>query len=280
MAQLSDDCFAFGGALLQLDDALKLLAERTAPVTGVETAPLAATADTVKGFFNGQDLSGWEGNTSLWSLVDGQIVGRTTGLKENEFLKSELVFGDFRLRVQVNLVGNKGNSGIQFRSEPIEGGLVRGYQAEVSNDRPDPGIGTGFLYHEGGRGDIARVGQMVVIDAEGTRTVVGKVAEPPPRLRAGGRCRRTYRTGVPHHVRPVGERGIHLRDSCPWLGRRRHGIQVGAGLAPDPDQSGSRHHHCCNRPAHSLLIVMRDESPVAEMTTIDRPCCERTSGDR
>ena len=42
MAQLSDDCFAFGGALLPLDDALKLLAERTAPVTGVETAPLAA----------------------------------------------------------------------------------------------------------------------------------------------------------------------------------------------------------------------------------------------
>ena len=41
MAQLSDDCFAFGGALLPLDDALKLLAERTAPVTGVETVPLA-----------------------------------------------------------------------------------------------------------------------------------------------------------------------------------------------------------------------------------------------
>ena len=41
------------------------------------------------------------------------------GLKQNEFLKSDLVVGDFRLRVQVNLVDNQGNSGIQFRSEPI-----------------------------------------------------------------------------------------------------------------------------------------------------------------
>jgi len=41
MAQLSDDCFAFGGKLIGLDDALKLLLERTGPVTGAETAPLA-----------------------------------------------------------------------------------------------------------------------------------------------------------------------------------------------------------------------------------------------
>lgn len=42
MAQLSDDCFAFGGALVPLDDALKLLVERTEAVTGTETVPLSA----------------------------------------------------------------------------------------------------------------------------------------------------------------------------------------------------------------------------------------------
>lgn len=47
MAQLSDDCFAFGGPLIGLDEALKLLLERTAPVTGIEAVPLAAARGRV-----------------------------------------------------------------------------------------------------------------------------------------------------------------------------------------------------------------------------------------
>ncbi len=40
MAQLTDDCFAFGGALLTIEQALALIAAETRPVTGVETVPL------------------------------------------------------------------------------------------------------------------------------------------------------------------------------------------------------------------------------------------------
>ena len=40
MAQLSDDCFAFGGALMPLQDALALLEERLSVVADVETARL------------------------------------------------------------------------------------------------------------------------------------------------------------------------------------------------------------------------------------------------
>jgi molybdopterin molybdotransferase len=40
MAQLSDDCFAFGGELMSLDDALALIRERLEPVTATETIPL------------------------------------------------------------------------------------------------------------------------------------------------------------------------------------------------------------------------------------------------
>ena len=47
MAQLSDDCFAFGGPLIGLDEALKLLLERTEPVTSIERAPLAAARGRV-----------------------------------------------------------------------------------------------------------------------------------------------------------------------------------------------------------------------------------------
>jgi molybdopterin molybdotransferase len=41
MAQLSEDCFAFGGALLGIDAALDLIRERIAPVVSEEEAPLA-----------------------------------------------------------------------------------------------------------------------------------------------------------------------------------------------------------------------------------------------
>lgn len=42
MAQLTDDCFAFGDALMRFDEALELLARRIDPAVGVETVPLRA----------------------------------------------------------------------------------------------------------------------------------------------------------------------------------------------------------------------------------------------
>jgi molybdopterin molybdotransferase len=47
MAQLSDDCFAFGGALLGVDAALALIAERVAPVVSEESLPPAAAAGRI-----------------------------------------------------------------------------------------------------------------------------------------------------------------------------------------------------------------------------------------
>ena len=44
MAQLSDDCFAFGGMLLGVDAALALIEERVTPVVEAETLPLAAAS--------------------------------------------------------------------------------------------------------------------------------------------------------------------------------------------------------------------------------------------
>ena len=47
MAQLSDDCFAFGGALLGLDAALALIEARVTPVVEEEAASLAAACGRV-----------------------------------------------------------------------------------------------------------------------------------------------------------------------------------------------------------------------------------------
>jgi hypothetical protein len=75
----------------------------------------------------------------------GQIVGRTSGLDHNEFLVGELVVDDFRLELEVKLVPNAANSGIQFRSKALPGGEVEGYQADI-------GAGWwGKLYEEHGR---------------------------------------------------------------------------------------------------------------------------------
>jgi putative membrane-bound dehydrogenase-like protein len=108
--------------------------------------PMLATKDNVQSLFNGRDLAGWEGDPKLWKVEGGEIVGKTAGLSRNEFLRSDLALGDFKLTVQVKLVKNEGNSGIQFRSEPLPQGEVKGYQADV-------GVGWwGKLYEEHGRG--------------------------------------------------------------------------------------------------------------------------------
>ncbi len=108
--------------------------------------PMLATAENVSGFFNGRDLTGWVGESTLWKVEDGEIVGKTTGLGRNEFLRSEMAVGNFRLTLKIKLVGNEGNSGIQFRSAALPHGEIKGYQA-------DAGSGWwGKLYEENGRG--------------------------------------------------------------------------------------------------------------------------------
>jgi molybdopterin molybdotransferase len=47
MAQLSEDCFAFGGTLLGVDAALALIDERVTPVVGEETVPLASACGRI-----------------------------------------------------------------------------------------------------------------------------------------------------------------------------------------------------------------------------------------
>ncbi len=47
MAQLSDDCFAFGGALLGVDAALALIEARIAPVVDEESVPLSEAAGRI-----------------------------------------------------------------------------------------------------------------------------------------------------------------------------------------------------------------------------------------
>jgi len=111
--------------------------------------PMIATPDTAMLFFNGKDLANWIGNPEVWRVENGEIVGASkTGLKQNDFLKSEFMLDDFRLIFKVKLTPNNANSGVQFRSEPFEGHEMKGPQADI-------GAGWwGKLYEENGRGLI------------------------------------------------------------------------------------------------------------------------------
>jgi putative heme-binding domain-containing protein len=114
-------------------------------LSGREQAPLLATSENASLIFNGKDLTGWRGDAKLWTVDSGEIVGHTSGLGHNAFLVSEMAAQDFQLSLEVKLVDNAGNSGIQFRSASLQNGEMKGYQADI-------GAGWwGKLYEESGR---------------------------------------------------------------------------------------------------------------------------------
>ncbi|MDM4016478.1 3-keto-disaccharide hydrolase [Roseiconus lacunae] len=121
--------------------------------------------------FNGKDLSGWIGREDLWSVEDGQIVGRTTAdkpLKQNTFLiYADREPANFELTLQFKIENT--NSGIQYRSKIIdrEKFVVGGYQADIDFGNRYAGI----LYEEKGRGILAERGQSVTIGEDGKKDV-------------------------------------------------------------------------------------------------------------
>lgn len=122
--------------------------------------------------FNGKDLTGWKGNTDLWTVRDGAITGETksdTKLTHNTFLVyTNREFGDFELRLSYRIVG--GNSGVQYRSKYVQDGkfgpIVGGYQADIEAGKTYSGI----LYEERGRGILANRGEKVLIKTDPTNS--------------------------------------------------------------------------------------------------------------
>lgn len=140
-----------------------------------ELTPPPGTPDTRTdpGFvpvFNGQDLTGWDGDEGLWSVQDGAIVGQTsdtTPIAYNKFLVwADGELDDFELKLEYRI--ESGNSGIQVRSFLREGKdaegkplshSVAGYQADLDAARG----WTGANYGEGFGGVLAKRGESVVL---------------------------------------------------------------------------------------------------------------------
>ena len=105
--------------------------------------------------FNGRNLDGWDIDTaSAWSVRDGVVIGKTPGLKYNEFLRTKKHYSDFVLKLSMRIVNGKGNSGVQFRSEPVpDSHEVSGYQADAGAS-PKGFVYWGCLYDESRRRKI------------------------------------------------------------------------------------------------------------------------------
>lgn len=153
----------------------------TAQAYGAD-APVAAPPEQpgMRSLFNGQDLTGWDGDPRLWSVKDGVIHGETTAenpAQGNTFLIwKEGRTKDFELRLSFRCTATN-NSGIQYRSKHITEGnvrnqwVVRGYQHELRNEVKFPSV-AGFIYDEGGkRARICLVGEKATWESDGKKLV-------------------------------------------------------------------------------------------------------------
>jgi hypothetical protein len=83
--------------------------------------------------FDGETLSGWEGNRQMFRVINGVIVAGSTDapIELSEFLCTTEEFGDFELKLEARMTGNQ-IAGVQFRAQRVAGSTeVGGYQADM-----------------------------------------------------------------------------------------------------------------------------------------------------
>ena len=121
--------------------------------------------------FNGEDLTGWDGQPGSWTVEDGVIQCTGVARARNWLIWRGFGAADFELRLEFRY--RKGNSGVQVRSSDIGNWQVRGYQVEVS-----PSEGMGLWHHslmsrdietQNTRKHLATAGQRVRIDQMGNK---------------------------------------------------------------------------------------------------------------
>lgn len=110
-------------------------------------APESIAHDGFTPLFNGRNLDDWDIDTpDIWQVRKGVIIGRSPGLKYNDFLRTKKSYENFVLRAKIRMIDGDGNSGILFRSKPAAiPHEVSGYQADAGEAY------SGALYDESRR---------------------------------------------------------------------------------------------------------------------------------
>ena len=138
MAQLSDDCFAFGGPLMSIDDAVALIAARLEVVAGVETLPFGEADGRVLA----EDV---RAGIALPAFANSAVDGWAVAFADLD------PAGQTRLPVRGRIAAG----------EPAEGIVADGYAVRVFTGAPIPaGADTVFMQE-----DVTREGDHVVLPA-------------------------------------------------------------------------------------------------------------------
>lgn len=151
--------------------------------------------------FDGESLRGWEApDMSFWSVEDGAITGESTEANpctSNQFLVWQGgEVADFELKARFRLDGNRGNSGIQFRSRIGPDGTGIGYQADILPG--GPWCGALADEYTGREPLMVPNGHKTVVDAEGNRRCTP--AGEPVRLRPAGQWNDYHIIARGHHM--------------------------------------------------------------------------------
>lgn len=132
-----------------------------------KSVTIAPEDDGFVQLFDGKTLEGWEGDPTYWRAENGSLVGEVT---PNTLLKSNTFIvwqggqpDDFELKLEFR-IEEAGNSGINYRSEPIDTipHALRGYQADIDGKIRY----TGQNYEEKKRTTLAYRGEKVIITSQ------------------------------------------------------------------------------------------------------------------
>ncbi len=129
-----------------------------------------------KGFvpiFNGKNLDGWDSKPGMWEVRNGEIWCTGKSKEKNWLIWRKEQPADFTLRLEFRW--DKGNSGVQVRSDDLGEWQVFGYQAEVASQDK-----MGLWHHsllakdhpkKKGRHLMATAGQVATFAPNGSKTV-------------------------------------------------------------------------------------------------------------
>ena len=99
----------------------------------VFAVPSTVQSEDFTPIFDGQSLSGWEGNHEQFRVEDDAIVGGTfdAEIVDNEFLCTKQRYSDFELHLEARM-SDAQIGGVSFRAERVpESTEVGGYQADM-----------------------------------------------------------------------------------------------------------------------------------------------------
>jgi hypothetical protein len=132
----------------------------------------AADESGFETIFNGRNLDGWDGKPGSWEVRDGEIWCTGAAKERNWLVWRKEEPANFILRLEFRW--DKGNSGVQVRSDDLGDWQIFGYQVEVAEQKV-----MGLWHHslldkahpkKAERQHLALAGEQVVIEPDGKKT--------------------------------------------------------------------------------------------------------------